>query len=303
MADNLGYPGTQSPGFGSGGWGAIAYIARGILNRICTTTLVRVVKVTNAGGLSPAGLINVQPLVNQVDSEGKPEPHAVIFNIPYLRMQGGANAIILDPEVGDVGYVGFGSHDLSAVIATKLQANPASFRRFDMADAVYIGGVLNGVPTQYIQFSTAGIELHSPTKIKLTAPLIEVTATTSITETAPQVTTNASTGITQSTATFALTATTSAGITSPLTTITGLATITGLTSLNGGFAALPRAGGGASTIASDLSVTAGNVSFSGTLGVTGATTLAGVTAGGKNIGATHTHTGVQTGGGTSGPPT
>lgn len=169
MADNLGYPGTQSPGFGSGGWGAIAYIARGILNRICTTTLVRVVKVTNAGGLSPAGLIDVQPLVNQVDSQGKPEPHAVIFNIPYLRMQGGANAIIMDPEVGDVGYVGFGSHDLSAVIATKKQANPASFRRFDMADAVYIGGMLNGTPTQYIQFNSLGITITSPHGLSINA--------------------------------------------------------------------------------------------------------------------------------------
>lgn len=272
--DNLGYSGTQSPGYGAEGWGAVEFIARSMLNRICTTTLCKVVAVANNGALAPAGLIDVQPLVNQVNpATGIPEPHGVIHNIPYLRMQGGANAVIMDPEVGDIGYVGFGSHDLSAVIATKAQANPASFRRFDIADAVYIGGVLNGTPTQYIQFSSAGIEIHSPTKIKLTSPLIEITATTSITETAPQVTVNASTGIAQSTATYSLTATSAAGFTSPNSTFTG-----------------------------NLAVTAGNVTFSGTLAVSGGTSLAGVTSNGHNVGSTHVHTLVTTGLGNSGPP-
>lgn len=174
--NNLGYPGVQSPGYGSDGWGAVAFIAQQLISRICTTTLVKVVKVSNDGGLSAAGLIDVQPLVNQVDSTGKPVPHAVIFNIPYLRMQGGTNAIILDPKVGDIGYVGFGSHDLSGVIASKAQANPASFRRFDLADAVYIGGVLNGVPEQYIRFSSLGVEVISPTVVTITAPEIHLDA-------------------------------------------------------------------------------------------------------------------------------
>lgn len=203
--NNLGYPGVQSPGYGSDGWGAVAFIAQQLISRICTTTLVKVVKVTNDGGLSPAGLINVQPLVNQVDTTGKPVPHAVIFNIPYLRMQGGANAIIIDPQVGDIGYVGFGSHDLSGVIAAKAQANPASFRRFDMADAVYIGGVLNGAPTQYVQFNATGIKIHSPHKITLdaaeeidlVAPVIQMNASTSITATTPTFTINGDLSVSQ----------------------------------------------------------------------------------------------------------
>ena len=233
--NNLGYPGVQSPGSGSDGWGAVAFIAQQLISRICTTTLVKVVKVSNDGGLSAAGLIDVQPLVNQVDSTGKPVPHAVIFNIPYLRMQGGANAIILDPKVGDIGYVGFGSHDLSGVIASKAQANPASFRRFDLADAVYIGGVLNGVPEQYIQFSDGGIKMHSEKKITLDAvEEIELTA--------PVVTINASTSTTVNTPTF---------------------TVNGVTQLNGAVHA-------SSTIDAGTSVTAPNVI--GTTDVTGNST-------------------------------
>jgi phage baseplate assembly protein V len=45
-----------------------------------------------------------------------------------------------------------------------------------MADGLYIGGVLNGAPTQYVQFSTSGITLNSPTKITLAAPTVEVDA-------------------------------------------------------------------------------------------------------------------------------
>ena len=177
MADeNLGYPGVQSPGYGSDGWGAVAFIARQIMNRICTTTLCKVVKVTNAGELSEAGFIDVQPLVNQVDSTGKPIPHGVIYNVPYIRLQGGANAIIIDPAVGDIGYVGFASHDISGVIAARGQANPASFRRYDLSDAVWIGGILNGVPTQYVRFSADGIEVKSPTLVKVTAPEIHLDA-------------------------------------------------------------------------------------------------------------------------------
>lgn len=203
--DNLGYAGFQSPGFGSDGWGAVAFIAREIMNRICTTTLCQVVKVTNAGELSQAGFIDVQPLVNQITPDGKPIPHGVIYNVPYMRIQGGSNAIIIDPVVGDIGFVGFASHDISGVIAARGQANPASFRRYDLADAVWVGGVLNGTPTQYIQFNADGIKMHSPHKITLdaaeeidlVAPVIKLNASTSITATTPTFTINGDLSVSQ----------------------------------------------------------------------------------------------------------
>src|SRR6185312_7579436 len=106
-------------------------------------------------------------------------------------------AIILDPQVGDIGIAIFADHDISSVAANKAQANPGSWRRFSMADALYVGGLLNGVPGQYVQFSSAGIELHSPTRITLDAPdivmqapTIEMNADTSITATTPIFTIN-----------------------------------------------------------------------------------------------------------------
>jgi phage baseplate assembly protein gpV len=79
-----------------------------------------------------------------------------------LRIQGGANAIIIDPAPGDIGICVFASRDISKVQTTKNQANPGSFRQYSFSDGMYLGGVLNGVPAQYIQFNTAGITITSP---------------------------------------------------------------------------------------------------------------------------------------------
>ena len=136
---------------------------------------VRVESCTNDGDVSPVGFVSVTPLVNQIDSQGNATPHGVINNIPYFRAQGGANAIILDPEPGDIGICIFASRDISKVKSTKAQANPGTFRQFAWGDGMYIGGLLNGTPTQFVQFNSDGITVTSPTKITLNAPTTIVT--------------------------------------------------------------------------------------------------------------------------------
>jgi phage baseplate assembly protein gpV len=115
------------------------------------------------------GFVDVQPMVNQVDGTGNPTPHETIHNLPYFRLQGGVNAIILDPVVGDIGIAVFCSRDISQVKRTKAISNPGSAGRFDWADGLYIGGFLNAVPTQYIQFSNTGIALSTPNTFTVTA--------------------------------------------------------------------------------------------------------------------------------------
>lgn len=172
MAD--GYQGAQDAGDGAGEFGAQSFLVRQILSRVNTATLVKIVAVTNAGGLSPVGFVDVQPLVNQVDGAGNAVPHGVLHHLAYFRLQGGTNAVILDPQVGDIGIAVFADHDISSVVANKAQANPGSWRRFNMADGLYLGGVLNGTPTQYVQFTAAGINVVSPTKVTITAPETDI---------------------------------------------------------------------------------------------------------------------------------
>jgi len=156
----------------TGEYNALAFIITQAINKVNTLTLVQVVKCTNSGGVSEAGSVDVVPLVNQIDGQGRPTPHTTIYNVPYLRVQGGTNAVILDPQPGDLGLCGFCSRDISKVKATKKQGNPGSARKYSYSDGVYLGGCLNGVPTQYVQFSSSGITVHSSSEIILEAPTI-----------------------------------------------------------------------------------------------------------------------------------
>jgi len=171
------YAGTRSNLSESSDFNAISFVVQQILNKAATTTLVQVTKVNNAGGISPVGFVSVQPLVNQIDGDGNPTPHGIIHHLPYLRLQGGASAIILDPVVGDIGMASFASHDISSVKATGKQANPGSRRRFDWADGLYHGGMLNGVPTQYIAFSATGVAIVTPQKLTIQAQNIILDST------------------------------------------------------------------------------------------------------------------------------
>jgi hypothetical protein len=157
---------------------AQVFLIKSLIARMATVTLVQVVKVTNTGSVAAVGFVDLQPLVSQVDPNMNPTPHAIIRNNPYFRIQGGKNAIIIDPEVGDVGIALFASRDISAVnstltggrAATKQDPiSPGSFRKYDMADALYLGGVLNGVPTQFIQFTSTGIVITSPHDVTVNA--------------------------------------------------------------------------------------------------------------------------------------
>lgn len=185
MTDPTGYQGTQRPGMDGGEYNSQVFLAQSLINRINSATLVQVLAVTNAGALSPVGFVDVQPLVNQLDGDNNAVPHAPIYNVPYFRLQGGTNAIIIDPQEGDIGIAVFADHDISSVKANKAQANPGSARRFALADGIYIGGVLNGVPAQYIRYSASGIEMHSPTKVTISAPQVEIDATTKLQITTP----------------------------------------------------------------------------------------------------------------------
>lgn len=158
--DSQFYLGQQEPGDSASEFNALRFLVKQMINGVWTATLVQI-KAVHGGGLAVAGTVDVQPMVNQIDGYGNATAHGTIYGVPYVRLQGGANAIIIDPIVGDIGLAIFADHDISSVIASSDVANPGSLRRFSPSDALYIGGLLNAEPTQYIQFS-GGIVMGSP---------------------------------------------------------------------------------------------------------------------------------------------
>ena len=168
--------GQASATAGNSDFNAISFVVQQLLGRRSFCALVQVVACTNNGGVAAAGTVDVQPLVNQVDGQGNAMPHGVVYKLPYFRLIGGQNAIINDPQAGDLGLCVFADRDTSSVRATQAQANPGSRRRNDWADGIYIGGILNGVPTQFIQFNGSNVTITSQQTISLNAPTVQINA-------------------------------------------------------------------------------------------------------------------------------
>lgn len=168
MSANLSTP-LQQPASTATDYQALTFFVNAILSHVRTAHPVEVVAVTG-GGLGPIGTVDVQPLVSQVNGIGQGEPHGVIYGRPYIRWQGGASAVILDPVIGDTGLLVCCDRDISNVVATLAAALPGSLRRFNFADGIYLGcSVSKTTPTQYVQFlpEGAGIKIRSTGNIDL----------------------------------------------------------------------------------------------------------------------------------------
>jgi len=205
----------QTPADVANEYATMAFIIRQFLNRVATSTLVTVKACTNDGALATYGFVDVVPLINQVTGDGTNIPHGTIYRLPYFRVQGGRNAVIIDPEPGDVGLAIFAMRDISAVKTDPVQAvananaakgtPPGSQRQTDMADGLYVGGFLNAVPVQYVQFlqGAAGITVLSPTNVTAQASEVDLVAGVQVVGDTPVLTTTGNVSVgTGATGTF-----------------------------------------------------------------------------------------------------
>ena len=180
------YYGNVQPSDDASAYNELVFQINAIMKGVNTCMPVQVTAV-KAGGLGPVGFVDVQVMVTQLTGNNTVVANPSIQNVPYFRVQGGKNAVIIDPQVGDIGVACFCQRDISSVKKVRAVAPPGSHRMFSFSDAVYFGGTLNGTPEQYIKFDGSGIAVYSPTKITCTAPEILMEAENSITMDAPVV--------------------------------------------------------------------------------------------------------------------
>lgn len=145
------------------------FIINKLISAVHTCQLVKVLKVTPTAG--KVGFVDVLPLVQDVDTNGVVVEQTPIYSAPYLRYQAGPSAIIMDPAVGDIGLAMVAERDITNVKVTQDSGPAATERQYSSADALYLGGVLNPDPTQYIKFlpGAAGIQIVTPGNLTINA--------------------------------------------------------------------------------------------------------------------------------------
>ncbi|MBZ6385156.1 phage baseplate assembly protein [Pantoea piersonii] len=149
------------------------FMFRAMLNKNAFIQIVRVEKVkANTDGGPP--LVNVTPLVLGFSGEGTPIENSQVFNIPVWRLQRGSSAVIMDPVAGDIGLILCCDRDTSRVRETRKEDMPGSSRTHNEADGIYLGGMLNSDPMQYVRFADDGIDIVSPLSVRIDSPLTSV---------------------------------------------------------------------------------------------------------------------------------
>jgi len=159
--------GNQTKFSASSDYNALVFFFTQMINKKHTMTLVQVRQVNDDN------TVNVQPLVNMLDSKGNAVPYGVLFSLPFVRLQGGNTGVLCDPKIGDIGLAIFADRDITNVIETKEQSNPNSYRVMSMSDGIYLSGVLNPEPTQYLNFNNGGF-------VELVSALVKISGNLSV---------------------------------------------------------------------------------------------------------------------------
>lgn len=216
----------------------------GNIQKINTVFLAKILSVSTAG-VGGTKTVTAQPMICQIDANGNALPSPKLVEIPHYRVQAGAGAFVVNPHVGDIGVFVCAKRDISKIKhgVTDPQT-PASFRSFDLADAIMIATIHTGTASTYVYIDpdSGTIEIKAPSSL------------------------------TVNTATATINASGSTSINSPETTISGHVTIKGGLSVSGGEGAQVD---GAISASGDI--TSGNISLQ-------SHRHSGVTSGGSNTG-------------------
>lgn len=150
-----------------------AYIFKLLLSGLF---FIEIVEVTAVGGTAPNLVVDVIPLVTRTDQSGAMIPNSEVFNVPVWRLQRGNSAIIMNPVPGDIGMIAVCDRDNSLARSNRRQSVPATNRAHSKSDAIYLGGLLNNEPSQFIEFADGAINITTPNPVNITCSTANITA-------------------------------------------------------------------------------------------------------------------------------
>lgn len=260
---------------------AIAFLVeQTIRDTVNTAEVVSIDSADQAGTGGAAGYAAATPLVCQTDAFDNTLPPASIPKMPFFRPQAGKAAIVMDPQPGDKAILVAMKRDSSGVVSGKGEpVQPGSFRTFDQADGFLLNGFLGEEPEIWLMLDPASGNIELSTK----SANVEISCRDS-----------GDLDIKTGSGKFTITGTEDSAIKMPNLILDGNVRITGGLIVEG---ETTGAGGGPAVFSNGIVNQAGGISNTGGITNTdGNTTSNGVTV------ETHTHQGVEPGGGSSGSP-
>lgn len=123
----------------------------------------------------PVGFVSVKPMLYRIGADNNNLELGEIHNVPYYRIQGGKNAVICDPQVGDIGFCVFATRDTSLLKRTRTRVGPNGKRICDQSDAFLTMTWSKEEAEQYIWFKGDEIHIKANSKIVLDAPEVSIT--------------------------------------------------------------------------------------------------------------------------------
>lgn len=238
-----------------------------VRKNVNTAEVVRIEHADQTGSGGNAGYASATPLVCRIDGFNNTIPPVTLAHLPYLRPQAGKAAIVMDPQPGDKAILVAMQRDSSGVKAGKNDpVAPGSFRGFDMADGYLINGFLGEAPEIWLHLNPVSGDISLSTK----AANVEISCRES-----------GDIEVRTGAGNVTVTATDTVTVKAPRIVLDGNVRVTGNLTVEG---VSEGPGGGAFT-------TRGGIRNQGGVISSNAVTLD-----------THTHTGVEPGGGDTGNP-
>lgn len=152
------------------------FAVEALLKKLHTAQPVRVEAVYQDPATGLVGYVDVLPLLRQVDGEGQTHDPSPLYRQPFLRIQGGKNAVVVNPRPGDIGLSVFADRDCSVVSGTRQTAQPGSPRFMDAGDGWYLGGFLNGAAERFILVADDGIRIEGVASLDMHGERTVITA-------------------------------------------------------------------------------------------------------------------------------
>ena len=138
----------------------LGYVFSRLIGNMTFVKIVRVIGVNTSDGV-----VDLEGLLYTVNANGESlNDGGRYFSIPYLRLQRGSSAVVMNPVIGDVGLMVCCDRDITGIKDNKNASVPVSNRLHSAADGVYLTSIacLSETPTQYVEFHDAGIDIKSP---------------------------------------------------------------------------------------------------------------------------------------------